>query len=685
MMGKLWRGIKNNNKKMVSTIVLLLFTLLMMTGQKDMEGKDTDMGSGQRGMGKSITVVSSNPSIQQEDHKEPKYRRESYREGERLEWLEESEYMQLEQPFHFRLYIDDALSTEYDSYRNVSVENWLDGTGRYVPVENTSKLHIADIVTDTYIREYGGEDGVYELSRELSRREIINPETGRIEAIYYQTISSETVEMELWSVGWIHHVYIKNMPHEKNELSEYFLLEKYAAYGREAGILGNYTKISGEKEYWMVVNPERAKAVRQYRNVDPESNLYQVDSLGYYIADLAVDKYLRYYQVSEVVESRKIRNYDVIYQVKMVGKELDKAAQGYIYRMEVRYGRELLTVEYSDYSWLVKTEVMREEKDYDCSDMQRVEKVEESDRYINPYFPYRGGEVLYGEGEYEDDVKIEKAQGMVKMEISHVKDYEKGNVYKLSMRNLNHYGEDRAHIYLYVTPEKIYRITYTEVNNEIIYFHNDDERLKEIFDTDEKITYHADIVGQEETVDGEYYYHGGCKIYRAGRDIEEENRIKGSYRINMLNEETGYWESGYYEGFTWKKNVGLVEYFSGYGMGSNIRDNIYLDIIREGTYWMIVNPEMVSYEKPYRNVNPEINSYPVEDVAYHIADQAIDKYIRDYNGSNEIYQVKHMGWETKEGADGYIYYLEVSYGEEMLIIEYSDDSCLVEVQVDLQD
>lgn len=105
---------------------------------------------------------------------------------------------------------------------------------------------------------------------------------------------------------------------------------------------------------------------------------------------------------------------------------------------------------------------------------------------------------MYADGKYYDE-DMDLAESAVKLKISFIKAYENGSVYKLSMESLNGYQEGHTHIYLYVTAEQIYRIyTWTMENAEVIYFDNDDERLKEILDTDEKIIDHADIVCQEE-------------------------------------------------------------------------------------------------------------------------------------------------------------------------------------------
>lgn len=95
-------------------------------------------------------------------------------------------------------------------------------------------------------------------------------------------------------------------------------------------------------------------------------------------------------------------------------------------------------------------------------------------------------------------------------------------------------------------------------------------------------------------------------------------------------------------------------------------------------YWMIVNPERAKTVKQYRNVNPDENPYLIDVVGYYIVDLAIDKYIRDYEGSNEVYQVELIAREEDEAADGYIYYLEISHGDELIKVDYS---WLVEGQI----
>ena len=194
-----------------------------------------------------------------------------------------------------------------------------------------------------------------------------------------------------------------------------------------------------------------------------------------------------------------------------------------------------------------------------------IEEQEESEGInsnINPFFPYQGEESLYADGEYYDE-NIDLVESAVKLKISFIKAYENGSVYKISIESLDYYQDDRTYIYLYVTTEQIYRIHAKIMGNEeVISFYNDDERLKEIFDTDEKIIVHADVVCQEEEINEDLEQGEEGRYYTVKKTGDQ---VVGSYLWIKSNGEIGY-----YEGFTWKENVGLINYYSGYGAQRDI-------------------------------------------------------------------------------------------------------------------
>ena len=206
-----------------------------------------------------------------------------------------------------------------------------------------------------------------------------------------------------------------------------------------------------------------------------------------------------------------------------------------------------------------------DEKQKDGNSGISIEEQEESEGInsnINPFFPYQGEESLYADGEYYDE-NIDLVESAVKLKISFIKAYENGSVYKISIESLDYYQDDRTHIYLYVTTEQIYRIHAKIMGNEeVISFYNDDERLKEIFDTDEKIIAHADIVCQEEEINEDLEQGEEGRYYTVKKTGDQ---VVGSYLWIKPNGEIGY-----YEGFTWKENVGLINYYSGYGAQRDI-------------------------------------------------------------------------------------------------------------------
>lgn len=106
----------------------------------------------------------------------------------------------------------------------------------------------------------------------------------------------------------------------------------------------------------------------------------------------------------------------------------------------------------------------------------------------------------------------------------------------------------------------------------------------------------------------------------------------------------------------------------------------------EGKYWMLINPDSISDVYCYRNVNPQEHTYHAgnaqdEALRYYIADRVIDKYIRDYLGSDTVYHVESLrkmwGEEESEGR----YAMELIGGEEVLRVKYAPDSWLVDVEV----
>ena len=101
--------------------------------------------------------------------------------------------------------------------------------------------------------------------------------------------------------------------------------------------------------------------------------------------------------------------------------------------------------------------------------------------------------------------------------------------------------------------------------------------------------------------------------------------------------------------------------------------------IKNNKFGLIIDAES-SENVHYRNLQPQkvIGSHKDDKDSErdgYIADTVIDRYIRDYKGSDAIYELQ----KTKNFLEGNI--LTAKYGDETLIIKYKEDSWLVNVEV----
>lgn len=114
----------------------------------------------------------------------------------------------------------------------------------------------------------------------------------------------------------------------------------------------------------------------------------------------------------------------------------------------------------------------------------------------------------------------------------------------------------------------------------------------------------------------------------------------------------------------------------------------YYDYFRQNwddAYCMFVDPEPVRKEYHYRNVQPDDmisgeNALICDKFGYAIADMAIDKYIRDWDGSDILYDVKLIKKIKDEEKGTYHYTLSVmDKDEEIFQVEYTDKEWLAMV------
>lgn len=195
----------------------------------------------------------------------------------------------------------------------------------------------------------------------------------------------------------------------------------------------------------------------------------------------------------------------------------------------------------------------------------------------NSYFPCKEHTSLNGYAQYYDK-QGEFIEEIVDAEIIKVKEYEEGNVYKLTIyiiaeTNPWYFKEDDfLSIYFYVTDDKIYRMypyCQLEPGGTSISFYNDDDLLVTVFDTEEKLQSRGVFmpVCQEEDMQEEFY-----SIKQVG------NKITYHYFEIDINKDRGSEEL-----FVWEKGKGLVEFETGWGAGmmSSVHVNEICEVTKD--------------------------------------------------------------------------------------------------------
>ena len=202
----------------------------------------------------------------------------------------------------------------------------------------------------------------------------------------------------------------------------------------------------------------------------------------------------------------------------------------------------------------------------------------------NPYFFQQS--LLTVSAKYFSIAEGKEIEESANAEVSFVKSYEEGDVYKFTIDITSDYfstwyiqGGEPINIFFYVTPDKIYlisRFVQTEPGGTVRYFFGGDELITEILDTDEKLVNNSLIVCQEEEVED----NTGIEQYSMSTNNKENEHYSISKNGNQIF--CYYYQlkvNGdllYRDKFLWEKGKGLVVYLTGYGVGDY---DIYLDFI----------------------------------------------------------------------------------------------------------
>lgn len=540
---------------------------------------------------------------------------------------------QLQKPYSFLLHVTDStggLAYEDYRFRNI-VEDDLEEVKTHDTVyRGYGSAYIADCVLDKYIREYGGEDTKYHVRLDT---EWWRHHSGR--ALYdthcFEIYNEDVTLYVIWN-GYIDGMVTVLIEDDTNVETNKQEFISYAEYSVVDYRNKHYHREEGK--YWMLINPDAMQDTYCYRNVNPKEHTYHAGSveeemLRYYIADQVIDKYIRDYLGS-----------DMVYQLEPLQRIWGEEESDNRYGMELIGGEEVLRVKYSPDSWLVDVEVLSE-TEYEAYYMAALDEL--------------AGDNLYDLRAAIDVMKCQIEQpctflmyladesGVLEYDWYQYRNIEEGDLKWTDKEGVEFRGGRSAYVADCVL----------------------DKYIREYGGTD--TLYHYKMVTEPEWAE---------KLY-------------GIYFMEIYNEDVKLYVtwSPYYiysvvsvlvEGD--ENAQPHMQEFISYARYSTVdyKDKHYHHA--KGTYWTLVNPEVTQNERCYRNVNPEDavsgNSGIENDVLLcDVADLVLDKYIRDWLGSDAIYQV-----EGDIGEDGW-YSIKLTSGEEMLQVRYQPDSWLVSVDV----
>lgn len=190
------------------------------------------------------------------------------------------------------------------------------------------------------------------------------------------------------------------------------------------------------------------------------------------------------------------------------------------------------------------------------------------------YFFQKDHTFLTMQAEFDETDRRGSVIRIIEAEVSLVKKDEKGSVYRFAIKpveEMEELGAERLNLYFYVTDDKIYRLwPYVFENGKTVTFYDDEVKLTQVLDTDQKLADNGDIVCQRENMIWE------PKPGQHGVSFHITNN--GDTIVYSASERKANGDQGYGETFVWERGKGLTEYRSNYHVESEI---LYLTNIKE--------------------------------------------------------------------------------------------------------
>ena len=249
---------------------------------------------------------------------------------------------QLAEPCHFILLPECTHANDTYKYRNIDDSSLYNEYGERIYMQ---EAYLADVIVDKYIREYGGKEGLYSI-RDTSESLGDSWETGLFEVYTFEISNEDTTLRVLYTLrDSLVSVYIEGA--ELEEITEFEKMT-YLYWSNMYDYRYRYD------EYWLLLDPEFQQREYCHRNVEQNLEVagdseLKCDERAYYIADQAIDQYIRDYGGN-----------DSLYNVELTEKEADAENGGYKYVLFVENledSEQKMQIEYSDTDWLVVVKV----------------------------------------------------------------------------------------------------------------------------------------------------------------------------------------------------------------------------------------------------------------------------------------------------------------------------------------